>query len=278
VTFAELPKPIVSAEWVVHNALWLVLMDARGRTAYDHGHALGAAHADLDTRLAAPAPHPERGGRHPLPDIAGLCAWLAGRGVGPNSRIVVYDDQGGANAAARFWWTMRALGHAEVSVVDGGFQELVSAGIATEKHERGPALVPPYPADRWLLPTADVDDVDRLRTDPTACVIDARAAPRFRGETEPIDPVAGHIPGAVNVPYADNLDASGRFKSPSELRAMYEAALAGVSPSRVIAQCGSGVTACHTLLAMEIAGLTGAALYVGSWSEWCRQPRPRAPG
>nr|WP_255663138.1 rhodanese-like domain-containing protein [Myxococcus sp. RHSTA-1-4] len=136
---------------------------------------------------------------------------------------------------------------------------------------------PPYPADTWRLPTADIDEVERARLSPSMRVLDVRAAVRFRGEQEPIDPVAGHIPGAHNVPLSENLEG-GRFKSRDALRALYAPILSGSSPEQLIVHCGSGVTACHTLLALQRAGLTGAKLYVGSWSEWCRNPeRPRVP-
>ncbi len=159
------------------------------------------------------------------------------------------------------------LGHG-LTAIDTGFE-------LTAEPPRPVRALPPYPATRWLLPTVDIDEVDALRTDPAWRVIDARSATRFAGLEEPIDPVAGHIPGAINVPFAENLER-GRFKSPETLRRMYEERLEGVDGGRVVVHCGSGVTACHTLLALEIAGMRGASLYVGSWSEWCRNPKPRA--
>ncbi|WP_223760444.1 rhodanese-like domain-containing protein [Myxococcus sp. RHSTA-1-4] len=191
--------------------------------------------------------------------------------------MVAYDDQGGMNAAARMWWMVRALGHERVYVLDGGLEGARSAGMTLTTALPDVDERPPYPADTWRLPTADIDEVERARLSPSMRVLDVRAAVRFRGEQEPIDPVAGHIPGAHNVPLSENLEG-GRFKSRDALRALYAPILSGSSPEQLIVHCGSGVTACHTLLALQRAGLTGAKLYVGSWSEWCRNPeRPRVP-
>lgn len=269
------------------DAQRLVLVDARSgpraREDFEEGHLHGARWVDLETELSGPHPDPSRGGRHPLPTPEAFARTLARLGVEPASRVVVYDDQGGANAAARLWWMLRAYEHPRVRVLDGGWAAI---GAAAQRGElglaRGPVLdatVAPYPVRAWLSDEADVEDVLRLRTDPAWLVIDVRAAPRYRGESEPIDPIAGHIPGAVNVPLAENLGPDGRFLAAGTLRAKYEALLAGRPVEQVIVHCGSGVTACHTLLALERAGLRGALLYVGSWSEWCRRPElPRATG
>lgn len=234
-----------------------VILDARPRQAYEAGHLGGAIHADLETQLSGASGNadPARGGRHPLPPIERWLRQVAEWGITPETRVVIYDDQQGANAAARAWWMLRAIGHENVEVL-------------------GVAPAPPSPAARpyatsWLLPTATMEEVDALRRDPSWKVLDVRAAARYRGETEPIDPVAGHIPGAVNLPYMENVG-----KSPAELRAMYENLLGGLPPERLIVHCGSGVTACQTLLALDRAGLHGAALYVGSWGEWCRNDKP----
>ena len=170
---------------------------------------------------------------------------------------------------------LRAAGHERVAVLDGGLTAAVAAG--TELTTAPPAIspLPPYACERWARPTVDIDLVDSLRTSPKWRVIDVRSAPRFAGVEEPIDPVAGHIPGAINIPFTENLE-DGCFKPPEELRKLYGGRLSGVDANHVVVHCGSGVTACHTLLALEIAGLHGASLYVGSWSEWCRNPRPRA--
>lgn len=249
----------------------VVILDARTPEAYAAGHLEGAIHADLETQLSSASvnPDPARGGRHPLPPLERWLRQVAEWGITPATHVVVYDDAQGANAAARAWWMLKAIGHEDVEVLTEwrgtDVRMLASPGSAAER--RGP--VPD-----WQLPTVTMEQVDRLRTDPDWRVLDVRAAPRYRGETEPIDPVAGHIPGAVNLPFADNLDAEGRFKAPHVLRRLYDDLLDGVRPERLIVHCGSGVTACHTLLALEKAGLPGASLYVGSWGEWCRNDMP----
>jgi thiosulfate/3-mercaptopyruvate sulfurtransferase len=257
----------------------VVLFDCRPDDAkYRAGHVQGALHAHLDRDLASPAPEPARGGRHPLPDVLEFTARLGRWGVTPASHVVAYDDQNGANAASRLWWLLRALGHELVQVVDGGMAALQAAGFAVTSELPVPRGSAPYPASRWQRPLADIEEVERARTDADRRVIDVRAAFRYRGESEPIDPVAGHIPGAHNLPLTENLNTDGSWKSADALRAQYLAALAGVPASQAIVHCGSGVTACHTLLALERAGLAGAKLYVGSWSEWCRNlERARQP-
>lgn len=232
----------------------VVILDARSRVAYDKGHVEGAIHADLETQLSAPG-DPAKGGRHPLPPLDQWLRQVAEWGITPSTHVVVYDDVDGANAAARVWWMLRAIGHEDV--------EVASSPLPVAREER--ATGNGQRTTHWLLPTVTMEQVDRLRTDPTWRVLDVRAANRFRGETEPIDPIAGHIPGAINLPYTENIG-----KSAAELRAMYEELLQGVPPERLVVHCGSGVTACHTLVALDKAGLHGASLYVGSWSEWCR--------
>ncbi len=256
----------------------VVLLDARAG-GYEAGHLRGAQRADLETQLSSardPGADPARGGRHPLPPLDRWTRQLGAWGIGPETEVVIYDDQSGANAAARGWWMLRSVGHARVSVLDGGLAAAIAAGLETTTDVPTITLRPPYPATEWQRPTADMERVDALRNDGDWKVLDVRSGERFRGETEPIDPTAGHIPGAVNLPFAENLE-QGRFKSPQALRAIYEQLLGGTPAERLIVHCGSGVTACHTLLALEAAGLEGAALYVGSWGEWCRNPKDRTP-
>jgi len=255
-----------------------LLFDARGAQAYAAGHLPGALHADLDRDLAAPVVDPARGGRHPLPDPETWAARLTAWGVRPDSTVVIYDEQGGANAAARMWWMLRSIGHERAFVLDGGLQAAVAAGWKTTTEPAAAQPAPPYPVRPYSWPTADIEEVDRRRSSPADRVLDVRAAPRYRGEVEPLDPVAGHIPGARNVPLTENLGPDGRFRSPAELRRMYGDLLGEVPVERLVVHCGSGVTACHTLLALEVAGMHGAALYVGSWSEWCRSGKPQATG
>lgn len=255
------------------------LADTRhGAAAHARSHIPGAYYADLERDLSGPVT--PSSGRHPLPDPARLCAWLGRHGVGRDTRVVAYDDSGGT-MAVRLWWLLRWLGHRRVAVLDGGWQAWCEAGLPLESASPPPpaaAVFDAVPDPHQVVTTAEVaaslrGGADRL------LLLDARAQARFRGAAEPIDPVAGHVPGAVNVPLQDNLDARGRFKSAAELRARYDTALAGRPPAEVAAMCGSGVTACHTLLAMAVAGLTGSRLYAGSWSEWIRDPaRPVATG
>ncbi len=279
--------PILAPEALLDPALRATvrLVDARagaaGREAFAARRLAGATHADLDADLAGDAHDPAHGGRHPLPPLAAFARTLTAWGITPATHVVVYDAQGGANAAARLWWMLRAVGHRAVHVLDGGWDAALAAGLPTED---GPATPPapaptPYPVPpAWLLPTRDLDAVDAARLTADQRVVDVRAGFRHRGEREPIDPIAGHIPGALNVCFEENLDARGRFLPADALRARYAELLGDVPASHLTVHCGSGVTACHTLLALARAGLGGAALYVGSWSEWCRRDdRPRAP-
>ena len=271
---------LISADHLQTHRASLRLLDARQGNAYAVGHLSGALHADLDQHLStatSPGHDPARGGRHPLPAVARFAAQLGAWGIAPDMEVVAYDASGGSNAAARLWWMLRAVGHKRVSVLDGGLAAALEAGLTLEGEP--PSVVPtePYPADRWLLPTADIEAVEALRRDPALKLLDVRSAERWRGDVEPFDPVAGHIPGSLNLAWNENLGPDGRFKKPEILRAQYEALLNGTSPEHLTVHCGSGVTACHTLLALEVAGLSGAALYVGSWSEWCRNDREMLP-
>ncbi|WP_353092221.1 sulfurtransferase [Methylibium sp.] len=252
---------------------------AAGERSYREGHLPGAHYLHLDRDLAdhAPAADGRFRGRHPLPSREAFARTLSRLGIDPTTPVVVYDRQGGM-FAARAWWMLRWLGHREVAVLDGGLAAWVAAGggLATETPAAA-ATHRAYEAAASLVPTIDAAALQaglgRVR------LIDARAPERFRGDVEPLDPVAGHIPGALNRPFKDNLDPQGRFLAPEALRAAFLPLLAGRPPAEAVHQCGSGVTACHNLLAMEIAGLPGAALYPGSWSEWCADPaRPVARG
>ena len=190
----------------------------------------------------------------------------------------MYDDKNGANAAARFWWMLTALGHTAVQVLDGGMAAAVAAGFPTSSTVPRPAPGPAYAQSTWSLPLASVEEVAQAAHDPASLLIDVRDTSRYRGEQEPIDKIAGHIPGAVNIPFTDNLDGEGFFLPPALLRKKYAAALNNRPVEAVIVHCGSGVTACHTLLALAYAGLPVPKLYVGSWSEWSSNGRPVATG
>ncbi|TRW22236.1 sulfurtransferase [Flavobacterium zepuense] len=262
----------------------LILIDAsagaQGRENYYKQHLAGALYVDLDTELAEIPADPKNGGRHPLPTIEKFGQVLNRLGTARRNRIVVYDDKNGANAAARFWWMYQAASFAKVQVLNGGFQAAVDAGFpvcsGTELPQHPILDLFPNTYYRWQLPLATIDDVEIAATNKDAMVIDVRDANRYNGLTEPIDLVAGHIPGAVNIPFSGNLDGDGLFLSATALREKYTDALANIDPQNVIVHCGSGVTACHTLLAMDYAGLPIPKLYVGSWSEWSRSGKKLA--
>ena len=254
------------------------LMDhSVGPRAFGEGHIPGARFLNHETELSAP--RTGKNGRHPLPAPGHLAGLLAAHGVAPDTLVVAYDASGG-QYAAHLWWMLRWIGHGKVAVLDGGWPAWSAAGLATEA---GPAqaLAPLSDIKPGVSLAGSVDaaavlaNIDRQ----AFVVVDARAPNRYRGEVEPMDPVAGHIPGARNRPNSQNVEADGRFKSPEALRAEFEAVLAGRAPDEIVHQCGSGITASHNLLAMEVAGLAGSRLYPGSWSEWCADPaRPVAKG
>jgi thiosulfate/3-mercaptopyruvate sulfurtransferase len=236
-----------------------------GRAAFEAGHVPGAAYLDLERDLSAPAT--AEGGRHPLPDRVGFAARLRALGVRADDQIVVYDDVGGS-LAARAWWMLRWLGHEAVALLDGGFKAWTDSGRPLEAGPARPRPAGNIAAGDSLVATVDTADIVAALGTDSLQVIDARTAARFAGEPHPLDTRAGHIPGARNRFWGDNLGGDGRFKAPEVLRAEFEAVLDGLSADRVALQCGSGVTACHDLLALEVAGLSGARLYPGSWSAW----------
>lgn len=248
-----------------------------GRQAYEAGHIPGARYLDHETELAAA--RTGTNGRHPLPSRAAFGALMAAHGVTPETLVVAYDASGGMYAA-HLWWMLRWLGHGQVAVLDGGWQAWTAAGLPTAA-EAEPAPAPGAAVEPGVALAGSVDAqavLDNIAR-PSFTVIDARAANRYRGEVEPMDPVAGHIPGALNRPNGENLQPDGRFKPAEQLRAEFAGLLDGRDPASIVHQCGSGITACHNLLSMEIAGLAGSRLYPGSWSEWCSDPsRPVAKG
>jgi thiosulfate/3-mercaptopyruvate sulfurtransferase len=256
-----------------------ILIDARGfgnsRERYEQGHLEGALYVDLED-LAAHTDNPALGGRHPLPSPERFAALLGSLGITPLSHVVVYDDKAGANPAARLWWMMKAIGHKQVQVLNGGLQAAVEAGFVLNTVLPGKPKPTVYPVPSAFNGTVTLDEVAEAAQSPEKIVIDVREAPRYLGHTEPLDLVAGHIPGAINVPYTNNLGEGNRYLPTDELQVSYNNILSDVSLEQVIVHCGSGVTACHTLLALEQAGLSGARLYVGSWSEWSRRELPVA--
>jgi thiosulfate/3-mercaptopyruvate sulfurtransferase len=264
----DLAAHLADPEWVVFDVRHDLGNVARGRREYHAGHIPGAYFLHLDEDLSGEKTGSN--GRHPLPDLATFATKLSKCGVAPGRQVVVYDDAG-ASVAARLWWMLRWLGHERVAILDGGLPAWLKEGLPTD------AVVPAPREGRFeprpmLGAIADVHYVAAFRSSPTVRLVDARVAERFKGITETIDPVAGHIPGAVNRFWKDNLDGNGRFKAPRELKREILALLGEATPSLVVHHCGSGVTACHNLFAMELAGLKGSRLYPGSWSEWCADP------
>ena len=273
VTTEELARHLDDPDWIVIDTRHELTNPQTGPRAYAEGHIPGAYFMHVDHDLSGPKTG--KTGRHPLPDLQEFAAKLNQRGVGPGKQVVVYDDAAG-NFAVRLWWMLRWLGHDKVALLDGGIPLWVKEGRPVTKEVPPPrkgAFVPrPH-----LGGTVDVHYVDRFRESPGIRVVDARNAERFAGKAEPVDPVAGHVPGAINRFWQKNLDAQGRLKEATALRAEFDALLAGTDPAQVVHMCGSGVTACHNIFAMELAGLSGSKLYPGSWSEWCADPsRPVA--
>lgn len=251
-------------DWVVFDCRFQLDQPDWGEEAYRASHVPGALYAHLDRDLAAPKT--PRTGRHPLPDPGTFAQWLGRCGVSPGRQVVVYDQGGGA-FAARLWWMLRWLGHRAAAVLDGGWAAWTAAGypVSDEVPSPEPVMFEGSPDDNLWLTSEQLESAlaaQRVR------LIDARGAERFRGESEPIDPVAGHVPGAANLPFAGNLDEQGRFKDPATLRERFAPVVGERPGEQVVHMCGSGVTACHNLLAMELAGLGESRLYAGSWSEW----------
>ena len=269
VSCAELAGHLDDPSWRIIDCRHQLSDVDYGRRAYAAGHLPGAFFMHLDEDLSAPMDG--RNGRHPLPDPQRLADRLGAVGVTPQTQVVVYDDAGGM-VAVRLWWLLRWLGHERVALLDGGIGRWQAEGrpLSGDVPSATPARFAERVAVRdWVV---QADAVLANIAGGEFALIDARASDRFRGENETLDPVGGHIPGARNRFFRDNLDADGLFRPAEELRRDYLALLAGVAPEQVVMYCGSGVSACHNLLAMEIAGLPGARLYAGSWSEWCSDP------
>jgi len=255
---------------------------AAGRRAYQAGHIPGAVFLDHEQDLAAP--RTGTNGRHPLPRLADFAALMRLQGLTPARHVVVYDEGGGA-FAAHLWWMLRWLGHERVAVLDGGWPAWLAVGgeVATQQDAPHVTEAQALAHAGWdgeaAMPTVSAQAVvDNLQTQ-VFVVLDARAPQRFRGEIEPMDPVAGHIPGALNRPASANMTPQGRFKPADQLRAEFQSLLGDRPSTQIVHQCGSGITACQNLFAMELAGLHGSRLYPGSWSEWCSDAsRPVATG
>ncbi|HUL97801.1 MAG TPA: sulfurtransferase [Usitatibacter sp.] len=261
----ELERHLGDPDWVVFDTRHDMTDTDRGRRSYAAGHIPGAYFLHVDDDLSGRKTGTN--GRHPLPDLAAFAAKIDARGVKPGTQVVVYDDLNG-NFAVRLWWMLRWLGHEKVALLDGGWplwdHEERPVSTAEPAPRKGQFVAKPH-----LGETVDTPFVERFREDPSIVLIDARAPDRFNGLKEPIDPVAGHIPGAVNRFWQKNLQPDGRFKAPAELRKEYDALLGPHKPELSVHMCGSGVTACHNMFAMALAGLAPGRLYPGSWSEWC---------
>ena len=270
----ELAGALGNEELRIVDARFALMDPLAGRGAYEESHLPGAVHADLNRDLSDLARASE--GRHPLPEAAAFARKLGEWGIAPRHQVVVYDAGDGSMAAARLWWMLKLFGHECVAVLDGGLAAWRAQGLPETSATTAPVAEQPYPASFDASRIVTVDEVQSRLGEATGWLLDARAGERFRGEAEPIDPVAGHVPGAVNRPVADNLEA-GRFKSRQQLHAEITPLLSGHDPRETVLMCGSGVTACHLLLALEHAGLHGARVYAGSWSGWISDPsRPIA--
>lgn len=252
----------------------LVILDARAgkdvQENYLEKHIKGARFIDLDKDLAEIVENAAFGGRHPLPSTEKFARTLSDLGIAEDSHIVVYDDKSGANAAARAWWMLRSFGLKNVQVLDGGIQSAENIGIELSSGQETFEKSPLIRKEHWDLPVSNLEKVENELKKNSSTVIDVRDAYRYRGDSEPIDLIAGHIPGAINIPFSENLDENGNFLKPEILKEKYSKILENKAEHLII-HCGSGVTACHTILALDYAGYPIPDLYVGSWSEWSRR-------
>ena len=238
---------------------------------YKVEHLDGAFFIDLNTQLADIKNDYADGGRHPLPEIENFAKTLTHLGITKDNHIVIYDDKNGSNASARFWWMLKSAGHEKVQVLNGGLNQAKKYNFPlSSKIKNVDQHSSPYFFDKWILPTIEMNDVERILQNPNYLIIDVRDKERFDGKTEPIDLVAGHIPNAMNIPFTENLDKDGLFLRKNELKNKYQKLFGKIHPENIIVHCGSGVTACHTLLALDYAGFEIPKLYTGSWSEWSR--------
>jgi thiosulfate/3-mercaptopyruvate sulfurtransferase len=272
-------SPIINPEELITlQKSDIIIIDARAginaKENYTANHLQGARYIDLNLDLATVPADAANGGRHPLPSLSKFSEVLSKLGITSSSHVIVYDDKNSSNAAARFWWMLRAIGHEKVQVINGGLQVAVKAGFPISSGIEAFAEAALYPIAKWELSQADITEIDNASNNPDTIIIDVRDKDRFDGLTEPIDLIAGHIPGATNVPFTSNLNEDGTYLSPAFLKAKYQDILGNTKPENVIVHCGSGVTACHTLLAMDYAGIPIPKLYVGSWSEWSRNNLP----
>jgi thiosulfate/3-mercaptopyruvate sulfurtransferase len=273
ITPQALSQHLDDPRWVVFDTRHDLTNPAKGPEAYAAGHIPGAYFVSVDHDMSGTKTG--RNGRHPLPDLDAFSKRMSACGVAPGVQVVIYDDAGGTYAV-RLWWLLRWLGHDKVALLDGGLPLWQKEGRPLTTEAPAPRKGD-FVARPQLGATVDAAFVERFREDTSLKLVDARAPERFSGKTEPLDPVAGHVPGAVNRFWKENLAADGRFKAPTALREEFKQLLGSSHADEAVHMCGSGVTACHNLFAMELAGLAGGRLYPGSWSEWCSDPaRPVA--
>ena len=255
----------------------LVIVDvSNGKDAksnYEIKHLEGAIFVDLNTQLAEIKNDLSNGGRHPLPKIENFAKTLSDLGISPKSHVVIYDDKNGSNASARFWWMLKSIDHEKVQVLNGGIQEAEKNNFPISSKIEIIKKTELYKVDNWKLKIAEMEEVEKVLQSENHIVIDVRDVERYNGETEPIDLIAGHIPGAINVPFTENLDENGLFLASNILKQKYKKLFRNIETENIIVHCGSGVTACHTLLAIAYADLEIPKLYAGSWSEWSRNDK-----
>jgi len=266
ISASQLHQNLNNPNWIIIDCRFSLANYDAGHYAYRHGHIANARYADLNKDLSAQPT--ELTGRHPLPDFNVISQKLGAWGINSQTQVIAYDDAGGA-FAGRLWWLLRCLGHDNVAILNGGLQHWQKLGYAlttTLAHSKPSVFRAYLNGSNWLNAT----QVQNHLAKKDICLIDARSPERYRGEQEPIDPVAGHIPLAVNRPLTLNIDKQGLFLAPALLAKQFEALIGTTSPEQIVHYCGSGVTACHNVLAMEYAGLKGSKIYAGSWSDWIR--------
>lgn len=272
-------SPLIEAEELAAIAEQpnLIIIDAdgmpNGYEQYLLAHPKGARFATLNHDMATIPYDFSQGGRHPLPDLQAFAKTLGNMGIEPDSHVIVYDRSSAANAAARFWFMLHAVGHPKVQVLNGGFKTLAPLHYPLESGIAEYPKTKAYPVRNWTPALVNMDEVEQMLKQAHQVVIDVRDAYRYRGESEPFDLVAGHIPGAINIPYSENLDAAGLYRPSEQIAEHYARYLNQENSQQAVVYCGSGVTACHTLLALAHAGFALPKLYVGSWSEWSRNKK-----
>jgi thiosulfate/3-mercaptopyruvate sulfurtransferase len=271
ITVSELANHINDPDWAIIDCRFKLIEPLRGRLDYETAHIPSAIYAHLDDDLSSPI---MKGitGRHPLPSVEKATNVFSSFGINSRVQVVAYDDMAGALAAGRVWWLLRWLGHEAVAILDGGWQQWLRQGMEVKNgiEKRAERKFIPHPRNDLIV---SAQEVDVMRQDSHYRVLDARSSDRFKGENEIIDPIPGHIPGAISAPYAGNLNPDGTFRSKKSLEAKYRKLLGKVPTNKVVCYCGSGVTATHDILAMMLAGLGEARLYAGSYSEWITDPK-----